>query len=137
MANALFPKYKKAIGSGSPNSNLLTGSVKLVMVDLGAYTYDPTHEFLSSVPAGARIGISGALSGKAFSDAAAFTSGNARLDGITGTSVEGLIMIIDTGAEATTRLVAFYDTGITGLPVTPAGASYNVISDTGGVWFTL
>lgn len=136
MASVIYPKFKKAVLSAAANSNLLTGSVKLILVDLGAYTYDAAHEFLSSVPAGARIGISGPLTGKGVSDAAAFTSANGRLDGITGTSVEGVLMIIDTGAEGTTRLVALYDSA-TGLPVTPAGASYNVLADTGGVWFTL
>lgn len=137
MANAVYPKYKKALMGGGSNANLIAGSVKSMMVDTGLYTYSAAHEFLSDVPSGARIATSGSLSGKAISDAGAFTSGNGRLDGVTGASVEAIILFVDTGAESTSRLVAFFDTGVTGLPVTPAGASYNIIPDTGGVWFVL
>lgn len=136
MANKIYPKFKKAAISGGANSNLLTGAVKLVMVDSGAYTYDDAHQFLSDIPSGARIGTTGNLSSKAVSDLAAFTSANGRADGITGASVEMLAMYIDTGNPATSPLVAFFDTGITGLPATPAGASYNIIPPSGG-WFVL
>jgi hypothetical protein len=136
MANAIYPKYKKKLMSGGANVNLLTGNVKLALVDLGAYAYDALHEFLSDIPAGARIGLSGNLSSKAVSDAGAFTSANNRWDAITGTSVEALAMYVDTGTPATSPLVAFWDTGITGLPVTPAGGSYNGIPPS-GVWFVL
>lgn len=136
MANKIYPKFKKAAISGGPTVNLLTGSVKLVMLDLGTYTYDDTDEFLSDIAGGAQIGISGNLSSKSVSDLAAFQSGNGRFDAITGTSVEALAMFIDTGSPASSRLVAFFDTGITGLPVTPAGTSYNIIVDPAG-WFQL
>ena len=56
--------------------------------------------------------------------------------GVSGVSVEAWVMIIDTGAPSTTRLVFFQDTGVTGLPVTPAGANYNAIMDSAG-WFQL
>ena len=103
MATKIYPKFKKAAISGGANCNLLTGNVKLTMVDTGAYTYDDTHEFLSDVPSGARIGTTGNLSSKAVSDMAAFTSANGRADGITGTSVEALVMYIDTGTPSSSR----------------------------------
>lgn len=136
MANKIYPKYKKAALSGGANHDLIAGSVKLVLVDLGAYTYSDTHEFLSDIPSGARISTTGALTSKAVSDTAVFSSANTQFATVTGPSVEGVVMVIDTGSPTTTRLVAFWDTGITGLPVTPSGASYNVIQDT-GAWFTL
>lgn len=136
MANRVYPKYKKAAASGGANANLITGSVKLVLVDLGAYTYDDTHEFLADIPAGARIALSAALSSKEVTDLAAFKSANGRFDGVTGVSVEAIAMYIDTGSPATSRLVAFFDTSIVGLPTTPAGASYNVIPPSDG-WFVL
>jgi hypothetical protein len=43
-------------------------------------------------------------------------------------------MFVDTGSPSSSRLVFFQDTGVTGLPVTPAGASYNLIMDSAG-WF--
>jgi hypothetical protein len=136
MANAVYPKYKKAAISGGANVDLLVGSVKLVLVDTGAYTYSAAHEFLSDIPSGARIATSGALTGKSVGDDASFKSANGLFTGVSGVSVEAWVMIIDTGAPSTTRLVFFQDTGVTGLPVTPAGANYNAIMDSAG-WFQL
>lgn len=136
MANKIYPKYKKAAISGGSNHDLIAGSVKLVMVDTGAYTYSDTHEFLSDIPSGARIAQTAVLGTKAVSDGAVFSSANSVFPTVTGASVEAVVMFIDTGSPATSRLVAYWDTGITGLPVTPSGASYNVIEDT-GAWFTL
>lgn len=136
MANKVYPKYKAALLSGGLDTNLLTTNVKAVMVDEGAYTYNDAHEFLSDIPSGARIAISGSLASKAVSALAAFSSANCRWDGVTGASIEAVALFVDTGVPGTSRLVAFYDTGITGLPVTPGGASFNGIPDSGG-WFVL
>lgn len=137
MANAVYPKFKKAAVNGAtPGTNYLTGGVRFVMVDTGAYTYDASHEFLSDIPSGARISISGLLTGKAVSDAADLQSGNARFDAVSGVSVEAVVMFIDSGTPATSRLIFFMDTGVTGLPVTPDGASYNLLAPSDG-WCTL
>lgn len=136
MTNIVYPKYKKAAMSGGTNVNLLTGSVKLCIVDLGAYVYDAAHEFLSDIPSGARIGLSSSLSSKSVEDNASFHSANGRFEGLVGTSVEAIVVYVDTGTPSSSRLVAYFDTSITGLPVTPAGASYNVIPPSGG-WFSV
>src|SRR5712691_2719002 len=101
MANHIYPKYKKAAMSGGADVNLLTGVVKLVMIDEGTYTYSDTHEFLSDIPSGSRISISGALTGKSVTDLAAFQSANGRFDSVTGVSVEAIGMFVDTGTPAT------------------------------------
>lgn len=136
MANKVYPKFKKAALSGGTNTNLLAGTVKFVLLDTGAYTYADTDEFLSDIPSGARISNSGALTGKAVSDLGAFSSDTAVFSTVTGPSVEAVALYVDTGSPATSRLVAYFDTGVTGLPTTPAGASYNVIESSGS-WFVL
>ncbi|SRR5260221_64856 len=136
MANKIYPKYKKAAMSGGANVNLLVGTVKVIAIHVASYTYSDGHEFLADIPSGARISTSGALTSKSVSDLAAFQSANGRYDAVTGAEIEAVVMIIDTGADATSRLVAYFDTGISGLPVTPAGASYNDIPDPAG-WFVL
>lgn len=136
MPNRIYPKYKKAVISGGTNTNLLTVAVKLILVDLDAYTYADAHEFLSDVPAGARVSISPALANKTVTDLAAFRSDNARFESVTGLTSEGLIGFVDTGTPGSSRLVWFQDTGITGMPVTPDGGSYNVLMSANG-WFIL
>lgn len=127
MANRVYPKYKAAAMSAGANHDLLAGNVKLVLIDQDAYTYADTHEFLSDIPAGARVSISGALTGKSVGADAAFKCANSRFEAVTGLAVECVACFVDSGIPSTSRLVAFIDTGITGLPVTPDGASYNVL----------
>jgi hypothetical protein len=136
MANKVYPKFKKKAISGGANVNLLTGNVKIILIDTGAYSYNDTHEFLSDIPSGARVAQTGNLSGKSVSDLGAFDSDDAVLTAVTGPSSEALVGYVDTGVAATSPLIWFQDTGVVGLPVTPAGASYNVVADSGG-WFVL
>jgi hypothetical protein len=133
MTKRVYPKFRKAAVTGLA-ANVLTGGVKIALIDTGAYTFDVSHEFLSDVPSGARLSISGALSGKSVGDDASFQSANARFESVTSVSAEALLWFIDTGSPGSSRLIAFQDADVTGLPVTPAGASYNVIMDSGG-WF--
>jgi hypothetical protein len=52
-------------------------------------------------------------------------------------SVEGLVIYIDDGtADASSRLVAFLDASITGLPFTPSGSDVTVQWSASGI-FTL
>jgi hypothetical protein len=132
MANAVYPKAKKAAFSGGANINLLTAALKLVLIDTGAYTYNAAHEFLSDIPSGARLSITGALTGKSISDLGALDFDNPTFASVTSVSAEGVVLFVDTGTAATSRLIVYKDTGITGLPVTPAGASYNYIVDGAG-----
>lgn len=133
MANAVYPKYKEAIISGGSNTNLSSGTVKVILVDTADYTYSASHEFLSSVPSGARVATSSALGSKSVTngvfDAADFT-----FSSVTGDQSEALIIYIDTGVEGTSRLVAYIDTGVTGLPVTPSGSDIDVVFNASGIF---
>lgn len=138
MSNAVYPKFKQALLSAAtpPADIYLSANVRMVLIDEGTYTYDAAHEFLSDIPSGARIAISGLLTSKAISATGQVQSANARFDGVTGVSVEAFAMFFDSGTPATSRLVFFQDTDVTGLPATPDGASYNLLVDPTG-WFTL
>jgi hypothetical protein len=137
MANAVYPKFKKAsVNGASPGTNYLGSNVRFALVDTDAYTYSASHEFLSDIPSGARISISGLLTSKAVSDACDLQSSNARFDAVVGATSEAVVMFIDSGTPSTSRLVFFMDTGVTNLPVTPDGSSYNLIAPSDG-WCTL
>lgn len=134
MANRIYPKYKKASMSGGATVNLLTGSVKAALVNTTSYTYSDSHEFLSDIPGPAIIATTGAFGSKSVTDLAAFQAGTVVASAVTGAEIDAVVIYIDTGSSTTSRLVAYYDTGVTGLPVTPAGASYNVIPDASGLF---
>ena len=140
MANKIYPKYKKALLNGSSGVDLLANNVKVIVVNTAGagtlYAYDDAHEYLSHVPAGARIATSPNLASKTVSDLAVFDSADPTLPAVTGAQSEALIGYIDTGVEGTSRLVWYQDTGITGIPITPDGSDIRVTVDAAG-WFAL
>lgn len=124
MTAAIYPKYKQAAMSNGANADLIAGNVKAILVDLADYTYSPTHEFLSDVPAAARVDISNNLTGKSVTDGT-FDFDNFTWDAVTGDESEAIILFVDTGVEATSRLVHFTDEAVSGLPVTPNSGDIN------------
>lgn len=136
MANVIYPKYKEALlDSAATNKDLNTSDVKAVLVDLADYTYSAAHQFLSDVPSGARVDTSANLGTKTITNGV-FDSANTTFAAATGDQSEAVILYIDTGVAGTSRLVAFYDTGVTGLPVTPNGGDIDVTVNASG-WFAL
>lgn len=131
MAAAIYPKAKEAAVQGGMG---LTGNVKIVLIDTAAYTYSAAHDFLDDIPAGARIAISGNLANKTFVNGT-FDADNISIAGVSGATVEAIAYYVDTGVEATSRLI-FYDDTLTGLVYTPNGGQVNITFDPAGI-FTL
>lgn len=130
MANAIYPKWKEAIQQASANSSL-GGTVKVALVDTGTYTYSAAHEFLTSLTG--RVGTDQTIGSKTFTNGV-FDGSDVTFPAVTGNSVEALAIYIDTGVAGTSRLVAFLDTGITGLPVTPNGGDITVTWNASGIF---
>lgn len=128
MANAIYDKYKeRAMGVGL---DLLSLDVRVILVDLADYTFSQAHEFLSDVVAAARVATSAALSGKSVT-AGVFDAADTTFVAATGDQSEALILYQHTGVDATARLIAFLDTGIVNIPITPAGVDIPVQWDNG------
>lgn len=137
MPNQVMPKFRERQLRGAAPANLVTGAVKLLLVDTNDYVFAATHEFLSDVAATARVAISAALTGKTFANGV-FDSNDLvpAFAAATGDPSEALYLFLDTGDPATSNLIAFYDTGVTGLPVTPNGGDINSTANVSG-WFAL
>jgi hypothetical protein len=131
MANVLYPKFKESILQAGVN--LSSGSVKALLVDLADYTYSASHQYLSDVAAAGRVATSGALTTKTFTNGL-FDADNASFTSVTGDQSEALIIFVDTGSAATSPLVAFFDTSVTGLPVTPNGGDINITWNASGIF---
>ncbi len=137
MANALYPKWKEALLQHTANSDLDgsgTTGVYAQLVDTGTYTYSASHEFYSS--------LSG-LAGTEQEIGATKTYASGVFDGadVTFTAVAGtvsyeaiVIFIKNAGASSTWRLVAFIDTGVTGLPVTSNGGNISITWNASGIF---
>lgn len=128
MANALYDKGRQAFLEGGVA--WLTDSIKVVLVDTGAYTANlTTHANLSDITAGARVATSGALGTKS-SLAGVADAADAVLSAVTGAQSEAVVVYKDTGTASTSTLIAYIDTA-TGLPVTPNGGDITVTWDNG------
>lgn len=115
MASKVYPKAKEAALSGL--IDLPAATVKAVLIDAGTYSYSDTHEFYSSVSG--EVGTAVTLAGKTVTDGV-FDANDITFTSVSGNSAEAIIIYIDTGSAATSRLLAYIDSG-TGLPVTPNG----------------
>jgi hypothetical protein len=136
MANAIYPKWKEALLQNSADSNLDgsgTTGVFVALVDTGTYTYNAAHQFYSDlsgiVGTDQEIGAT-----KAYTNGV-FDGGDLVFPSVTGNSVEALVIYRkNAGANTTWRLVAYIDTGVTGLPVTPNGGNINVTWNASGIF---
>jgi hypothetical protein len=123
MATHWMPKWKEALLQGLPNT-ALTGSVRVLLIDTGAYTQSDTHTFLSDVAAPARISTSPALASKTYT-LGVFDAADTSWTSVTGPTAEAMYFYIDTGTESTSYLVLWCDSG-TGLPVLPNGGNIDL-----------
>lgn len=133
MANAIYPKFKEALMQAASNSSL-AGTVKVALVDTGVTAYSAAHDFYDDISA-AVVGTPQTIGNKTY------TNGTLDGDDVTFTAVAGdraeaIVIYIDTGNPATSRLVAYLDTGQTGLPVTPNGGDISISWNASGI-FTL
>lgn len=134
MANAIYPLYKQSLLSGDADT-ALTGSgttgLYAALVDTGTYTYSAAHQYYSSL-----TGIVGTDQ-----EIATPTLANGLIDGgdvtftaVTGNSVEAIVLYRkNAGANTTWRLVAYIDTSVTGLPVTPNGGNITITWNASGI----
>lgn len=137
MANAAYPPFLQALGAET--HNMTVDSIRAILVDAADYTYSAAHNFLDDVVAGARVAVSGGLGSPTFTSGV-FDTADFTWTAVTGDPSENIILYNHDGAGAGTdaarQLVIFYDTGMTGMPVTPNGGDINVTVHASG-WFGL
>lgn len=134
MANALYPKAKESFISQNPALDLDTDTIKVALVDTGTYTYSASHQYYSSVSS-AVVGTPVTLGSKTVTNGV-FDAADSTFTAVTGNSVEAIVIYKDTGTAGTSPLIAYFDTGVTGLPVTPNGGDISVTWNASGI-FTL
>ena len=140
MANALYPKYKQklldpgTLGTTSGDAVDLAGdNIKVVLVDLADYTYSSSHEFLSDITGVGRVATSANLGSKTVTNGL-FDAADTSFSAVTGDISEAIVIYKDTGTASTSSLIAYFDTGITGIPVTPNGGDINVTFNASGIF---
>ncbi len=128
MANELYDHGREGFLDGSIDWD--TDDIRAILIDVADYTVDlAADDNLDDIPAGARVAVSGALTGKTVTDGIA-DAADVTWSAVTGDQCEALVLYKHTGTESTSRLIAYIDSA-TGLPVTPNGGDIKVEWDNG------
>lgn len=135
MANALYDTFKQ--GLLNKEFDLDTDVIKATLADAADYTFSAAHDFYGGgtpdVAAAAKVAESPALTSPSIANGT-FDTADFTWSSVTGDQSEQIILWDDTIVDD--RLIAFYDTGMTGMPVTPNGGNINVTVNASG-WFAL
>jgi hypothetical protein len=136
MANALYPLWKQEILKGTANAllNSAEGStgVYAALVDTGTYTYSAAHQFYSSLSG--IVGTDQEILTKT-QVTGTFDGTDLTYTAVSGSSVEAIVLYRkNAGANTTWPLIAYIDTGVTGLPVTPNGGNITITWNASGIF---
>ena len=133
MANAIYPKYKEVILGAATNTNLSSGTVKVALVT-STYTYSAAHQYLSSLTG--TVGTAQIIPAtKTITDGVFKTTGTNTFTAVaSGSTVVALVLYVDTSVAGTSPLVAYLDTGVTGLPVTTNGGDITITWNASGIF---
>lgn len=96
------------------NLDWTAGTINVLAVDTG-YTFSDLHAFLDDVPGGDRIGEV-ALAGRT-AVGGVLDANDSLIPSAGGEALGGLWVYVDTGVEATSRLLFWIDTNEDGTPV--------------------
>lgn len=127
MANAIQATAKKAM----LDQLLALGTLKATIVDLADYTYSSAHDFIADVGASARTATA-SLSGIT-TTAGTLDANDTVFTSVTGDQSEALVLWIDTGNEATSPYIAFWDSSVTGFPLMPTGTNVTAVWNASGI----
>jgi len=130
MANAIYPKAKEKFLDAL--IDMPTDTIKIALIDTGAYTYNSADEFWSSA-SGAIVGTAATLASKTITGGV-FDAADVTFSSVSGVSVEALIIFKDTGSAATSPLIMYIDVAASGLPVTPNGNNIDVQFNASGIF---
>lgn len=136
MANALYNTAKEGF-LGNTAFDLDTDVIRASLIDAADYTYSAAHDEYSGgardVALAAIVAESPTLTSPTVTNGV-FDTADFTWSTVTGDPSEAIILWDDTLTND--RLIAFYDTSITGMPVTPNGGNINVTVNASG-WFAL
>jgi len=131
MANYVYDKAAGALWSGDIAYD--TDVIHAYLIDTALYTPDKvSDDFLADIPAGARKAGPITLASKSITGRIIDAADVVFPSVAAGDPCEAVVLVQDTGAEASSKLIIQADTA-TGLPVTPNGQDITVIWNGSGI----
>jgi hypothetical protein len=139
IANAWYVAARNGfLGSHATRVDLDADNICFVGTDHADVTpVVASMDFYDDISAGTVHGLSANLASKTIGTVAAGVFDAADLSpawtSMAGDQFESLTMLKTTGTPATSDLIAYWDTGVTGLPFTPSGGNVNLVFAAGGI----
>ena len=139
MANGFYDAYVNNRWTNTSGFDISSAGVniKLVLTDHGTDTPNLTSDdFYNDISTGTVGSLSTALSSKTVGVVASGVFDAADLSpaftAVSGSSVESMSLVRDTGTASTSDLICYWDSA-TGLPLTPNGGDVNVAFNASGI----
>lgn len=128
MASALYPAAKESFLNAAIDMN--TDTIRAIFVT-SSYTYNSAHDFFDDLTNTAGDGGSGRANGEAIVNptiaSGVFDGDDTVFASVTGTGINAIVLYKDTGADATSNLIAYID----GISLTVSGAQVTIQWDSG------
>lgn len=136
MPNALYNPYKQSLLAGDTLADLdndtVNDGVYAALIDTGTYTFSAAHQFYSQLSG--IVGTDQRITTPTITNGV-FDGTDVTFPSVTGNTAEAIVLYRrNAGANTTWRLIAFIDTGVTGLPVTPNGGNITVTWNASGIF---
>ena len=133
MANAIYDKYKESLMGGAANVALDSETVKISLIDTAEEVFTSTDQFYSDVANVVAVVATETLANVSITNGV-LNADDISFESVSGASAEALLIWIDTGDANTSHLVAWMDTNIDGLPITPDGSNVDITWSTSGIF---
>lgn len=122
----LYPKGKDHLLGKSAQVDLLTDTTKFMFY---AGSYSSAHEYVSDLTGASIVARSGGLTGQTLS-LGVFQVNSITLASVTGSAFSAVILYKDSGADASSVLIAWYDV----TTFTPTGSNVTVVPNPSGLF---
>lgn len=135
MANAIHPKYKQSLLDGDSNIDLNDGTVKAILINTSVYTYTTwlnSSQYYSDVSG--QVGGTPQTINNTTVTNGLFDGDNVVFPAVSGSTASAILIYIDTGTASTSRLVAWLDQSVGGLPITPNGGDITIAWNGSGIF---
>jgi hypothetical protein len=136
MANAIYPKFKQSLMTA--NTGVAINATMSVAICNSTYTYAVGHNALDDITAGL-VANNDLTTPTVYANGTFQDSGDASITFSAvpaGTAIESLVIYKWNTTASDSHVVAYLDTNVTNLPVTPNGGDITITWDTSGI-FTL
>lgn len=129
MASQLYPKGKEHLLGATTQVDMNSDTIKVMLIHSATTAYNSGHEFVSDLTGGGIVARSGALASVTLTSGTV-DAADKTITSVTGSTVDAVILYKDTGSDATSPLIAWFDVST----FTPNGSDVNVVFNASGLF---